>query len=76
MAIEIHQWLEELGLGKYLDVFAENEIDLAAARHLSDDDLKELGLALGPRRKFAAAIGNLTSADANRTSEKSNHNAR
>ena len=75
MAIEIHQWLEELGLGKYLDVFAENEIDLAAARHLSDDDLKELGLALGPRRKFAAAIGNLTSADANRTSEKSNQSS-
>lgn len=72
MAIEIHQWLEELGLGKYVDVFAENEIDLDAARHLSDDDLKELGLALGPRRKFAAAIGNLESADANRASEQSN----
>jgi len=23
----IHQWLEDLGLGKYAEVFAENEID-------------------------------------------------
>ena len=52
MAIEIHQWLQDLGLGKYVDVFAENEIDLDAAHYLSDDDLKELGLPMGPRRKI------------------------
>lgn len=59
LAIDIRQWLEELGLGKYVGVFVENEIDLDAAHYLSDDDLKELGLPMGPRRKIAAAIGKL-----------------
>ena len=65
MVGDIHQLLEELGLGKYADVFAENEIDLEAARYLSDDDLKELGLPMGPRLKFAAAIGRLAQATLN-----------
>ena len=60
MADDIHQLLAELGIGKYANAFAENEIDLDAARYLSDDDLKELGLPMGPRRKFAAAIERLS----------------
>ena len=48
MADDAQQWLEELGLGKYGDVFVENEIDIDAARHLEDSDLKELGLPMGP----------------------------
>jgi len=57
--IDIRQWLDRLGLGKYADVFAENEIDIDAARYLSDGDLNELGLPMGPRRKFLAAIEHL-----------------
>ncbi len=34
-------WLEDLGLGKYAETFAENGIDLEI---LPDDELKELGL--------------------------------
>ena len=56
---EIRQWMERLGLGKYNDVFAENEIDLEAARHLDDNDLKELRLPMGPRKKLLAAIADL-----------------
>lgn len=37
-------------------MFIANEIDRDALQHLSDDDLKELGLPLGPRRKILAAI--------------------
>ncbi len=33
MARDISEWLEDLGLGKYAKVFAENEIDLAAQPH-------------------------------------------
>ena len=53
---DIAAFLAGLGLDKYMNVFAENEVDLAALAHLSDDDLKELGLPLGPRRKIVAAL--------------------
>jgi hypothetical protein len=57
--------LEVLDLGKYHEVFAENEIDMAAAQFLTDDDLKELGLPMGQRRKFAAAIAALAPSASN-----------
>jgi hypothetical protein len=34
MAQAIAKWLERLGLGKYISVFAENDIDLRALRQL------------------------------------------
>ena len=59
MARDIGTWLEDLGLGKYADAFAENEIDLDALPHVTEDDLREIGIALGARRKLLAAIGEL-----------------
>ena len=52
----VESWLSELGLEKYAPVFAEAEVDLLALPHLTEDDLKELGLPLGPRRKVFDAI--------------------
>ena len=46
MAREISEWLAELGLDKYLAVFVENEIDMAAAQLLDNGDLKEMKLRL------------------------------
>ena len=37
MAVDINVWLERLGLGKYADRFAENEIDFDAARDLTEE---------------------------------------
>ncbi len=56
MTRDIGQWLENLGLGKYEDVFVENEIDLDALPHVGEEDLKGIGIALGARRKLLAAI--------------------
>ncbi len=56
MANSIRQWLEELGLGKYGDVFVENEITQHEVHDLTDDDLKELGLPMGPRKRLLRAI--------------------
>jgi len=56
MTRDIGQWLENLGLGKYTDVFTENEIDLDALPHVVEEDLKDIGIALGARRKLLAAI--------------------
>lgn len=53
---ELSPLLEQLGLGRYASVFAENEVDLDALRLLSEQDLIELGLPLGPRRKLLAAF--------------------
>ena len=58
--LDVGSWLARLGLAKYADVFAQNEIDLDALRHLSDDDLKELGLPIGPRRKVLAGLSDGT----------------
>jgi len=54
----IREWLQGLGLGKYAEVFEENEIDLEAARLLDSEDLKEMGLPIGPRKKILAALPN------------------
>ena len=61
MARDISEWLEDLGLGRYTDVFAENEIDFDALPHVTEEDLKEIGIALGARRKLLAVIAKLES---------------
>jgi predicted ATPase/class 3 adenylate cyclase len=53
---QIADWLERLGLGQYTQRFAENEIDVTVLRHLTDQDLREIGVPLGHRRKILAAI--------------------
>jgi class 3 adenylate cyclase len=55
VAIDIRDWLEELRLGKYAELFADNDIDLAALPHITDEDLRELGVTVGARRKILAA---------------------
>ncbi len=60
MARDIGEWLVQLGLGKYSETFAENDVEFEVLPELSDDDLKELGLSLGHRRKLLKAIAGLT----------------
>src|SRR5215468_4043642 len=55
----IAEWLEKLGLGQYAQLFAENGIDLSDLRHLTDQDLKDIGVLLGHRRRMLAAIAEL-----------------
>jgi class 3 adenylate cyclase len=57
---QILDWLEALGLGQYAQRFAENDIDVDILSDLTDQDLKEIGVAsLGHRRKLLRAITNL-----------------
>jgi class 3 adenylate cyclase/predicted ATPase len=53
---DLKAWLERLGLGQHVQVLTENDVDLDVLPHLSDDDLKDLGLSLGHRRKLVAAL--------------------
>ena len=55
-------WLASLGLSEYAERFAENDIDMAVLRDLTDQDFKDLGISsLGHRRKLLRAIGELGS---------------
>lgn len=56
MPSDIDAWLKQFGLEKYAPAFVENEVGVADLAHLSDDDLKDLGLPLGPRRRIQAVI--------------------
>jgi len=58
----IAEWLEELGLGEYAQRFAENGFDFFVLGHQSNQDLKDLGVLLGHRRKLRAAIAGLPAA--------------
>ncbi len=60
MADDIAQWLEGLGLGQYVQAFAENDIELKNLTRLTEDDLKDLGLSIGHRRTLQEAIEALT----------------
>lgn len=56
---DIAEWLDQLGLSKYEQAFAEAEVDLGDLTSLTDDDLREIGLPIGPRRKVRNAIDQL-----------------
>jgi class 3 adenylate cyclase len=57
---QIADWLEKLGMSEYEQHFAENGITVAALPHLSDQDLKDIGVLLGHRRIMLSAIGKLS----------------
>ena len=56
---DIAEWLASIGLGEYAQRFAENAIDLSVVRDLTEQDLKELGVLLGHRRKMLRAIAEI-----------------
>ena len=59
---QIADWLKELGMSEYAERFAENDIDARALRYLTDQDLKDVGVSLGHRRRMLAAISELAGA--------------
>ena len=58
----IAEWLASIGLGEYAQRFAENAIDLSVVRDLTEQDLEDLGVLLGHRRKMLRAIAELNGA--------------
>ena len=61
---DIANWLKAVGLGEYAQRFADNAIDLSVIRDLTEQDLKDLGVLLGHRRKILRAIAELPAAPA------------
>ena len=61
---QIADWLKTLGMSEYAERFAENRIDSSVLHDLTDQDLKDLGVVLGDRRKMLRAIAQLGGAPA------------
>ena len=55
-AKDIVEWLAMLGYGKYVDVFEANEVGLAELGGLTEADLTQMGIPLGPRKRMLKAI--------------------
>ncbi len=62
MSDRVNRWLEELGLGEHAESFVEHDIDFDLLPRLGTDDLKELGLSVGHRRRFLDAVAKLKKA--------------
>jgi len=53
----ISEWLDSLGMSEYAQRFADNRIDdVSILRDLTDQDLKDIEVPLGHRRKMLRAI--------------------
>ena len=53
---DVHDWLGQLGLDQYGEVFAREAIDLDTLGQLTDADLRELGVAMGHRKRMLNAL--------------------
>src|SRR6516225_11411403 len=59
---QIEEWLKDLGMPEYADRFAENKIDISVLPDLTEQHLKDLGVALGHRLKMLRSIRDLSGA--------------
>src|SRR6516164_2910181 len=59
----IADWLASIGLAEYAQCFADNAIDFSIVHDLTEQDLKDLGVLLGHRRKMLRAIAELDPAN-------------
>ncbi|KAK7389370.1 hypothetical protein VNO78_24336 [Psophocarpus tetragonolobus] len=49
-------FLRSLGLEKYIITFQAEEVDMTALNHMTDEDLKAMGIPMGPRKKIILAL--------------------
>lgn len=59
--VDIPHLFSHLGLGRYVDIFQQNEIDLQTFLHMTDCDLQQLCIPYGARKKMLLAISDINS---------------
>ena len=53
----LSEWLRSHDLEQFVEIFDENEVDLATLRiPATESDLKELGLPFGPRKRILSIL--------------------
>ncbi len=62
--MDVGDWLRSLGLGQYLSVFHENDIDAEVLAELTEADFEKIGVSLGHRKRMLKAIAALDASDA------------
>jgi class 3 adenylate cyclase len=60
--MDVGDWLQGLGLGRYAATFRDNGIDADILADLNEYDLEKLGVLLGHRKRLLKAIANLGAA--------------
>ncbi|KAL6567086.1 hypothetical protein OROMI_015490 [Orobanche minor] len=55
-AESVDNFLKSLGLEKYSITLQAEEVDMTALIHMKDEDLKALGIPMGPRKKILLAL--------------------
>ena len=54
--LDLIAWLDRWGLAQLAPRLAEQDIDIDALRYITEEDLRELGLTIGLRRRLMHAI--------------------
>jgi class 3 adenylate cyclase/tetratricopeptide (TPR) repeat protein len=54
--IDLAEWLDRYGLGRYAQTFIENHVDYSVLPDLTEHDLTNLGVSLGHRKTLLRAI--------------------
>lgn len=62
--MDLGKWLRDQGLERFEATFRDNDIDETVLPHLTQDNLRELGLPMGARIKLLAAIAALAKEEA------------
>jgi class 3 adenylate cyclase/predicted ATPase len=52
----VQEWLRSIGLGGYVTAFRDQEITFDQLVDLTEDDLRELGMSIGERKRFRRAV--------------------
>jgi hypothetical protein len=59
--LDIDGWLRGIGFAQYAEMFRANDIDIELLGRLTNDDLKDIGVAsFGNRKKLLKAIAELS----------------
>ena len=58
----LEAWLSSIGLAERLDAFRDQGVTLDQVADLTDEDLRELGLNIGDRKRFRRAVTSLSNA--------------
>src|ERR1700733_3576124 len=73
-AVDVANWLRNLGLERYETAFRENEVGAEDLCHLTPEDLEGIGVAaIGHRRRLLVAIAKLREDSAPQVAAPTNH---
>jgi hypothetical protein len=55
----VDEWLSSIGLAERVEAFRAHRITADQLSDLTEDDLRELGLTIGERKRFRRAVAEL-----------------